>query len=463
MSTLNFKIKNSSGISSEEVYIGFWGPDLNVTLNGAPMQSIQKSAKNWYKLSDIESFIIKNKTSGRLYVAYHDTFSPTSDNPPGLPSVVATNSSAYYKRFDKIELTFDGTEYGVADLTAIDYWSIPMSLETENNGQKIDSLDGVKANSTANEIYLGLSQLSKPSQSVATGQAVINEFTAENHPLPKDIEDQLEAPVSGLVTDHNNNFVRIIGPNTYPSFGDPAKNQPPGLPFTPYNTFLEYFQYLIDTFGPGKATPSGFSELGDGKIARLIGSYVGSDAGLGTSCEQQTYDLWASIDDNFNLSIDGSGSVVGDIKMTISKWDLLNPAATYGGNPTFSLNGSDPKTPQNNLYAQILGDFFAGLNIGAIGSSFKVDGKVVGEMASSTWFSILPKAKPELLFDKLWGDGVTNYWNQWAQKLNPLSDAYNFAYAERFSAPQISINPNKVDTLTLILLDADVTNSSPRV
>ena len=47
MSTLNFKIKNSSGISSEEVYIGFWGPDLNATLNGAPMQSIQESQKNW--------------------------------------------------------------------------------------------------------------------------------------------------------------------------------------------------------------------------------------------------------------------------------------------------------------------------------------------------------------------------------------------------------------------------------
>ncbi|HEX5732577.1 MAG TPA: beta-1,3-glucanase family protein [Blastocatellia bacterium] len=452
MSTLQFRITNNSGISNDKVFIGFWGPVLNATINGAPMRSIEDST--WYKLSEIETFVIGVTTSGRIYVAYNNSFSPVGG---GMPSIVAPNSLAYHTRFDLFELTFDGTPYGVADLTAIDAWSIPMSLETEKDGQKVGSLDGVKAGRTLNEIYTNLSNLSNPAQSIATGKAIIKAFAAAGNPLAQGIQDQLNKPAPGLVTD-NNNFVRIIGPNSYPPFGDPANNIPPGLPFTPYNTFMEYLLYLINTFGPGKAAPPGFSQLGGGKIAHLAGEYGGSTAGSGGPYEQQSYDLWASIDDNFNLAINGTGSVVGDIEIAITKWNLLNPAATYGGNPQFSLNGGAPQSPQNNLYAWILGDFFAGLNIGAIGSSVKVGGTVVGEMTSSEWFSKLPQSGD--LFDKLWDSNVTNYWNQWAQALNSRSDAYNFAYAERFSAPQLSINPNVVDTLTLILLDADVTSSS---
>ena len=130
MTTLNFKVQNSSGIPDDEVFIGFWGSDLNAMINGAQMKSIQDSA--WYKLSGIGSLVISVKTSGRFYVAYYDPFSPTASG--GEPSIVAPNSPAYKKRFDKFELTFDGSPYGVADLTAIDYWSIPMSLATEKGG-----------------------------------------------------------------------------------------------------------------------------------------------------------------------------------------------------------------------------------------------------------------------------------------------------------------------------------------
>ena len=453
MSTLNFTVENNSGIANDKVFIGFWGPDLNATINGEPMKSIQDST--WYTLSDIQSLVMGVKTSGRVYVAYNETFSPNSGG--GMPSIVAPNSPAYDKRFDKFELTFDGSVNGVADLTAIDFWSVPMSLETEKSGSKVSSLLGVKSGSTSYDIYTALSALSNPIQSLATGQDIIAAFAAAGNPLATGIQDQLTNPASGLVTNGSGDFVRIIGPNTYPSFGDPASNQVPGLPFTPYNTFMEYFQYLINTFGPGKTAPSGFTHLGNGKIAHLSGNYVGSTAGTGGAYDAQTYDLWASIDDDFNLTITGTGSVVGNITMSITKWNLLNPAGTYGGNPVFSLNNGNPQTPLNNLYAWILGDFFAGLNIGAIGSAVKVGGDVVGEMTSTDWFSKLPPAGE--LFNKLWGTGVTDYWNQWAQELNPRSDAYNFAYAERFSAPQLSINPNTVDTLKLILLDADVSTN----
>lgn len=452
MTTLNFKIQNNSNIAADQVFIGFTGPDLNALINDVPMKSIQDSG--WYKLSEINSFAIDVTTSGRIYVAYYAPFELTKQG--GMPSFVAPGSLAYQKRFDKFELTFDGSPYGVADLTAIDYWSIPMSLETAKNGNLVGSLAGVRDGSTANEIYTSLSKLSHPAQSIQTGQAIINAFVAADTPLAPGIADQLTKPASGLVIDDSGNFVRVIAPNGYPPFGDPVGNTAPGLPFTPYNTFREYLQYLSNTFGPGKTTPSGFSQLGNGKIAHIAGEFAGSIAGTGPAYEPQSFDLWVSIDNHCNLTLAGSGTVVGDIKMTIAQWDLLAPAATYGGNPTFSLNGGSPQTPANDIYAHILGDFFAGLNIGAIGSAIAVNGTVVGDMTSSDWFSTLPKAG--YLFDKLWGAQVTNYWNQWAQALNPRSDAYNFAYAERFSSPQLSINPDVVDTLTLILLDANVTS-----
>ncbi len=453
MSTLNFKIQNNSGMSDDQVYIGFWGSSLDATINGVAMKSIQENT--WYQLSTITSFVINSTTSGRIYVAYGATFSPNAAG--GMPSFVASNSPAYDKRFDKFELTFDGTEYGVADLTAIDYWSIPMSLVTMKSGVQVGELNGVRSTSTVYDIYTSLSALSNPIQSLATGKEVIKAFSDAGNPLAAGIQTALTDPASGVVSNNNGDFVRIIGPNSYPPFGDPSNNVPPGLPFTPYNTFETYVQYLVDTFGPGK-TPTGFSKLGNGKIANLAGSYVGSTAGTSAPYQAQTYDLWASVDADSNLTISGTGSVVGSISMTVSKWNLLNPSASYGGNPSFSLNGGPLQTPVNDLYAWILGDFFAGLNIGAIGSAQTVDKVVVGEMTSSDWFAKLPSGGN--LFDKLWSSGVTNYWNQWAAQLNVRSDAYNFAYAERFSAPQLSLNPNTVDTLTLELLNADVTKAT---
>src|SRR5215467_7958658 len=295
MSTLDFKIKNDSRIPDDQVFIGFWGPNLNATINGVAMKSFQDST--WYTLNQISSFVIGATTSGRFYVAYHNKFDPNIGG--GMPSIVAPNSPAYLQRFDMFELTFDGSVHGVADLTAIDYWSVPMSLETEKQGTKVGSLQGVKAGYTPRDIFTALSDLSNPAQSIATGNAIIKAFADAGNPLAAGIQQQLKNPASGLVTDNKGGFVRIIGPNSYPSFGDPVKNLPPGLPFTPYNTFMEYLQYLIETFGPGKAPPPGFNQLGNGKIARLAGEYGGSQKGSGPPYESQSYDLWAEIGGDF--------------------------------------------------------------------------------------------------------------------------------------------------------------------
>jgi hypothetical protein len=44
-----------------------------------------------------------------------------------------------------------------------------------------------------------------------------------------------------------------------------------------------------------------------------------------------------------------------------------------------------------------------------------------------------------------------------------MSQAYNFAYTDRFAAVFVSLNPATVDTLEIVLEDATVTMPSPTV
>ena len=132
--------------------------------------------------------------------------------------------------------------------------------------------------------------------------------------------------------------------------------------------------------------------------------------------------------------------------------DLINPDGIYGANAPFSLDGGGSQNPANDVYGWIAGDLFSGLNIGAVGSSTTVDGTMVGAMPSSQWFKISNTS----LFQNLQPNNPTNY-NQYAATLQGLSDAYNFAFSDRFAPVLVSLNPATVDTLQISLLPEAVT------
>jgi hypothetical protein len=48
------------------------------------------------------------------------------------------------------------------------------------------------------------------------------------------------------------------------------------------------------------------------------------------------------------------------------------------------------------------------------------------------------------------------YYNQWAATLSNLSQAYNFAYSDRFAHVLVNLNPADVDTLEIVLEDGAV-------
>ena len=92
----------------------------------------------------------------------------------------------------------------------------------------------------------------------------------------------------------------------------------------------------------------------------------------------------------------------------------------------------------------MIGDMLAGFNIGAIGSTKIVGGQQVGTLDSQKWFELMD------LFSDLQDDD--RFFNQWAASLSEVTQAYNFAYTDRFAHVVTPLDPARVDTLEIVLL-----------
>ena len=435
MAILKIKFKNQSGLSDKLVSIGFVsgiGTPFKISypapnqiepleLNIKPLNE-SKGNGNWYSLSDLSNGVNIQNFSGRIYISYGKPW--TVKNANYEPAQNKTDPN-FFLRYDKMELTFNGNAADVADLTSIDYWSIPMQLETFLNETLVQTDEGLKTDTTAQMVYDQLKNLTSTPQS-----GLANALPAN---VPGKFTQQPTQPGSG--------FARIIGPSSYPPVG--------ADPVTPYNLFEDYLKYL----GPNLSLSATDDNSKQVTIATISGEFGGVGPNVPTSGPQskQAYNLTATIDSSNDITLSGTvASETEIITMVYKKEALINPSGIYGANTPFSLNGAASQTPANDVYGWITGDLLAGLNIGAIGSETVINGKTVGEMTSSEWFTI-PNTS---LFGNLQRN--TNNYNQYAATLQKLSDAYNFAYSDRFSPVLVSLNPVKVNTLQISLLNASV-------
>ena len=242
---------------------------------------------------------------------------------------------------------------------------------------------------------------------------------------------------AAVVRDGSNKFVRVIGPSVYPP--------PPGLPASPYDSLDGYLTHMQT-----------YAAAHGGTVARIKGHFNGiGPAPVTPQTKAQAYDFTATIDAQKNITLTGNGGEVGHHTLVFHHNDLLNPAAIYGANPNFTLDGA-MMTPTNDLYGWVIADLFAGINIGAVGSETVVGGQQVGAMESQQWFSLAN------LFEAL--QPSHPYYNQWAAEMSKISDAYNFAYTDRFAHVFAPLNPAKVDTLELVFLpESNVNVGSPEL
>jgi hypothetical protein len=389
---LAVKFKNTSGQPDSQVYIGFVGAEPLTATNkatNAPLAKSEFGSEHWYTLDTLTQGVDLASFSGRIYVGYGTPWNFTHAGYE--PSPVNPSDPNAHKRYDKVEITYHGNPADVANATSFDYFSIPVGLNVYHGGTGGTLVKSLKASPT--NVTLAAME------TIATPHA------------------------AAVVRDGSNNFVRVIGPSVYPP--------PPGLPASPYDNFDGYLDYL-HTYGQSHG----------GAIARIKGHFNGTGGGPAPH-QAQDYDFTATIDAQQNITLTGHGGQVGNHTLTFHHDELNNPAAIYGANPHFQLDGT-PMTPQNDLYGWIIADLFAGLNIGALGSTVEVNGQQVGQMESQQWFALTQR------FAAL--QPGQPYYNQWAAKMSELSDAYNFAYTDRFAHVVAPLNPAQVDTLELVFL-----------
>lgn len=395
---LSVKFTNESGVANSEVFIGFVGSSfLNATnaANGESLSINQYGSEHWYSLTTLSSGINLSNFSGRIYVCYG---SPWVSTHTGYePSPISPSDPNYHKRYDKIELTYNGNAADVADTTSIDYFSIPIELNVYQGG-----INGTLKGSLA-------------ASPVKTTVDAVKSLTP--------------TPGAAVVSDGNGEFVRVIAPNAYP----PS----PGLPASPYDNFDSYLTYLRDSYSPSHG----------GVIATIAGRFNGvGPAPVTPQTTGQDYQFTATIDASKNIILTGAGSLIGNHSLLFKYEDLMNPTGIYGANPNFYLDGApNVLTPQNDIYGWMIGDLLAGLNIGAIGSTVVINGVQVGQMESQQWFTL----------NKLFGElqpGNVDFYNQWAAQMSKVSDAYNFAYSDRFAHVVAPLNPSEIDTLEIKLV-----------
>ncbi len=460
--SLSILFTNNSGHADKHVSIGFVSGstsapfDVSITggsaiqpLNVNPTGDTYPFAGNWYTLDTLSSGLTINSFSGRIYVAYGSAWQVQSANYEPAQAVTDSN---FFLRYDKMELTVSGSPSDVADLTSIDYWSIPMSLATSLSGVAQQSVSGLMGGATAATVQAALTKLTTPPQSGLPGLS-----GNDGHALPalvpgSFVQFDSTSPAPGTT------FARIIGPSSYPSIN------PVAIPVLPYQTYQDYLQYLATTFGPGTPLGTVVPDLGDGIIAVIAGNFAGVGPVVPTSGPQsaQKYLAVATIDTTLDVTV--SGVLVGNnnqielFSLLFKAADMLNPSGIYGGNTPYYLPGATTSTmPGNDVYGWISGDVWSGFNIGAIGSTTPVSSGssiLVGGLPSSQWFR-LPVSG---FFDGLQPDNP--YYNQWAKTLSEYSQAYNFAYSDRFSPVLVNIGPQYADTLTITLEVDDTTNPS---
>jgi hypothetical protein len=453
-STLKILFTNKSTFSDDEVSVGFVRGSSSNAFNvvneatGTALQPVNVNdtypfGGNWYKLSSLTSGVGVTNFSGRIYVAYQTPWSVTK---VGYEPAQAVNDPNLFLRYDKMEITFNGDPSDVANLTSIDYWSIPMTLQTSLNGSTVQTVSGLLSGTTAQDVFDALNALTTPPVSKLSGPGGV-----DGTPLPALVPGEFQqfgdGPAPGTT------FARIIGPSSYPPIN--------AIPVTPYDTLRDYLQCLYDTFGPGTKAGSVIPGLGAGTIATISGNFAGVGPVVPPSGPQsrQAYNLTATIDDSLDITLSGaigSGTVATTMVYKIA--DLMNPTGIYGGNSPFYLNGASTGTiPGNDVYGWIGGDLFSGLNIGAVGSTVLSEGtgsEPVGQLESSEWF----KLPVDAFYSKM--QPGTTYYNQWAATLQPFTQAYNFAYTDRFAHVFASLDPATTDTLTVVLEDAAVVMSS---
>ncbi|HET6764204.1 MAG TPA: fibronectin type III domain-containing protein [Longimicrobiaceae bacterium] len=376
----------------------------------------------------VYEFTVDTLTSGRLMVSlgtaieYDDNAAPT-----------ATSQAM---RWDKIEFGYPASG---ADLTSIDFFGIPLQFDyLDADGNVLASMSYYTSTHTLLSSLYALS----PS-------TMANAFQQVSGNAPSFGWN----PTTGSLAD----FLRVIGPQTFTGDG--------GSP-APYPSFAGYLAALETagtTFtisgvgGVGSPAPANNSVTYDytGTVASDgSGGYLVAFTGTTTAVSPNTDD------GPFGLYTDSTGTTTAaqlpaNLPVTLALTAATLDNDIYGAVATaFTVGQStDPKGSgyidptlveytANSAYANLAGDFIAGLNFGYPGGT---DGA-----NSAVWYGNPPTPYPFA------GARATNdgFYNPFAAVLYNQSDAYGFPFSDRNGRPSPFVwQPANATTLRITILN----------
>ena len=380
--SLNVVINNqNAGYSSSQVYFSFKDAPVTGTINGQALVRDQA-----YTLNDIGSGIdLQQFSSGRIYFSLGAPLTGTGD-----PEPINSSVANWGTRFDKLELTYGQTNhYGVANLTAIDYFAIPLAIKTYSG-------------TTATGTPLATLTYQQPGNTIAAQLAAL---TNDNPKV--------------LLHDSQGNFLRVLGPTLSPSGAYPSM-QP----------------YLNAVQAAGQAT-------------QITGLY--SSAGSTTATKTQNYQFTATFDSSGNLELTGGGTsfnngpTVGPNHLIVIQASNL-ALGIYSANPSYTVDGAAANIGNNDVYSAVVRDILTGYALGFVNSA-TVDpntGMDFKDEVSDDWWSS-PQA-----FSYLQSNPA--YYDQYAAYLQSISNAYGYPFSDRWQTVQASINPTSVGTMEIDVL-----------
>lgn len=345
--------------------------------------------------------------SGRVYISYGAGLNANAGNAYN-PNFANPSLPDYGTRWDKIELTWNGTAGG-ANLTAQDFFGIPLRLK--NSGGSVTPVV-LTWNLSTSTVMNSLGALSGFS------------LNALGHPQGALVTGPAGVTIAGVP---NNPVVRVISPATVTPTGGS----------TVYPSMAPYIAYLRNNGGQPIAT-----------------NIAGNNGMIGPSL--QTYDLQATVRNAAGV-VGGASVQPGDLVFTgtvnsgggnvattfVVHAAEFNDFAIYGCNAPFTMaQGANT----NSIVQKALGDYFAGLNFGLIGSNAQNPmnaGHTIGASPSWTWYGNKPnginQAKMNVKSAFKNAQPSHKYYNTYAEYLVEAGDAYGFPFNDRLQAPLASL------------------------
>ncbi len=362
--------------------------------------------------------------SGRLWVSYGAPLTYKKGD------IAPDNSETV--RYDKMELGYNpasGDPTGYFDLTAVDFFALPMQLEVLANVQDTMAFRTSTFYSSTQSLLSSLNDLDPTSMSASFLK----------------LEGEAATPGWDPKTDDLGTFLRALSPATLVSVVPPTE----GAPFSPapYPSFRAYLENLVSQ---GTAvTLKGANGVDGGVLTNWAYQATVSPDGTGgflIVCQPisaMTPPPQGSLGDpNYPNDPTLPSDLTVEIPLTAEFVDQFIYGVPANAFRIKDLDCYLTPYASNSVYADIGGNILAGLNLGYVGGRYGDDG--------TYWFDEIPGFPP---YGAARTDAKDGYYNPYAALLYNLSDAYSFSISDRLQTgnPLVTTSPDQpVLRLTLL-------------